>query len=121
MGTIEDLKGYKQRHSQIENILKAKDDSDLIGQIDEVSKENMILVVNEKKLSLKYLNVCKQQRFLFSAYCKLLKYLLQTEHFLFDKLHFCAKQNESLRIFVFEILQKISRQTVPLTEYKQME
>merc|ERR1712228_869194 len=73
---------------------------------DAVSKENMILTVNEKKLSKKYIDLKKQQSHLFNEYRKLLKYLMEIEQF---------------RIFTTSILETVANKMVPLNEYKNIE
>merc|ERR1712228_223615 len=86
-----------------------------------MGKENMILTVNEKKLSKKYIELRKEQKCLFSEYEKLLKYLMQIEQFLFDKLLNSQCQNEYFRIFTTSILETMSNKMVPLNEYKNIE
>merc|ERR1712228_264365 len=88
---------------------------------DAVSKENMILTVNEKKLSKKYIDLKKQQSHLFNEYRKLLKYLMEIEQFLFDKVIAAQVKNEHFRIFTTSILETVANKMVPLNEYKNIE
>eukprot|EP01083_Nonionella_stella_P096366 270873_1 len=118
---IENLKGYKVRHAKIDSILKEKDESELIKKVDEVSKENMVLIVNQKKLSTKYVEVKKQQKYLFNQYTKLLQYLMQTEQYLWHKLSETQRKNEHLSIFMKGLLQNIASKMVPLNEYRNVE
>ena len=76
---IETLKGFKVRHSKIECILKEKQDSEFIKKVDEVTRENMVLIVSERNLIRKCDSIEKQHHFLFTQYTKLLKYLINVE------------------------------------------
>ena len=81
----------------------------------------MILIVNEKKLSKKYCILKKQQIFLFNQYKKLIKYLIDVENYLFNKLILSLNKNEYLAIFIKNILQKISNKMIPLNEYQNIQ
>jgi len=118
---IETLKGFKARHSKIEGILKEKEDSEFIKKVDEVTRENMVLIVSERNLIRKCDNIKKQHHFLFAQYAKLLKYLMNVEDSLFQKLISSRNEYDNLRIFTTSLLESLSNEMVPIEQYKNLE
>jgi len=101
--------------------LNEKEESELIKKVDSVTKENMILIVNEQKLRKKYIDLKQQQTYLFAQYTQLLKYLMDVENYLFNKLSSVQNRNQNLSTLVVSLLHTISSKMVPLNEYKNLE
>ena len=113
---LDDYEAMKIKCDKIEDILNTQNDSQVIQKLDHLTKENMILTVNQKKLQASFINLQDRYTTLSTKYTELLEVNLDAESWFGNRFLDLNNRCESLSGFVSELLDSLAK-SVPIDDF----